>query len=57
MKKMIAVGMFLCAAVTAAVAYPPPAYWCHRECMGQGPVTSPEYKECFDQCMALAGEE
>lgn len=49
-KKLTA--FFLAIAFGAAFAYPPPAYFCAKECRQQAPVGSPEYEECMRDCLA-----
>jgi len=40
-------------AVGAAFAYPPPVYFCAKECRQQAPVGTPEYQECMRDCLAM----
>ncbi|MFZ6818965.1 hypothetical protein [Undibacterium sp. Ji22W] len=45
-------AFILAATCSAAFAYPPPYYFCNKECSWEAPKGSPEYKECMTICMA-----
>jgi len=51
LKKLIAFA--LATAVGAVLAYPPPIYFCSKECRQQAPVGTPEYDECMRDCMSM----
>nr|WP_315468770.1 hypothetical protein [uncultured Undibacterium sp.] len=50
-KKLVA--FLLAIGCSAAFAYPPPYYFCNKECIAEGFVKgSPEYKECMTDCLS-----
>ncbi len=50
-KKLVA--FLLAVGCSAAFAYPPPFYFCNKECLSYGYVKgSPEYQECMTDCLS-----
>lgn len=42
----------LAATCSAAFAYPPPYYFCNKECSWTTTKGTPEYKECMEICLS-----
>ncbi|MFZ6871709.1 hypothetical protein ACO0LF_06505 [Undibacterium sp. Di27W] len=49
-KKLIALALAI--GCSAAFAYPPPFYFCNRECIKEAPRGSVEYKQCMADCLS-----
>ncbi|MFZ6871711.1 hypothetical protein ACO0LF_06515 [Undibacterium sp. Di27W] len=48
-KKLVLLALAI--GTSAAFAYPPQSYFCHKLCIKEGPVGSPVYEECMDACI------
>lgn len=48
-----AIAFALATIVGAAVAYPPPIYFCKKMCRQEAPEGTPEFEWCLQDCLSM----